>query len=557
MDNLFFTVLLIVGIVILAIPQSVSKTVKKALPILLVFLAVSAIAFLIKGQGSSTIQIVASNDQNEKAEGNEIFLKEVIVNGESKKPGDIFSKGWIEKDGGLLWRSYDRIDGMKDSIQAEFQNGEDVVLVLKQNKWQGKARIISVQGDQGFDGYTDSESENWMNFEVKLDTGSATFLTRKNLVPLAVIIWVFLVAISLICKRFFPEQKRENKDRLIGLDLLKIVSAFMIAVIHASGGVFNNHELGSLVWKEGLVLNAATRFAVPVFLMISGALLLGRKISLDKAIKKAIIAGIALFVWSFVFILTKKILWNDGNVVYDTVMILFNKRVSGHLWYGYLLIWIYLFSPILNILYESLSNKMRIYFIILGLLVPSAVDSIINYFSFDVQLLQNSFFIYMNLGYISVLFIGRMIYENKEKISVILGGVSSVIGLVLTILLTEGISMRLGTSTHTFFSELEIGNIMYAFGIMLLGCKLNWKGDNTFIKKIIIKVSELAMGIYFSHALVMWLIGDNISIQGITLKIDNSVPECLIFVCIIFIGTIIMIAPLANIPYLKKLVKIS
>jgi putative prophage membrane protein len=557
MDNLFLTVLLIVGIVILAIPQSVSKTVKKALPILLVFLAVSAIAFLIKGQGSSTIQIVASNDQNEKAEGNEIFLKEVIVNGESKKPGDIFSKGWIEKDGGLLWRSYDRIDGMKDSIQAEFQNGEDVILVLKQNKWQGKARIISVQGDQGFDGYTDSESEGWMNFEVKLNTGSTTFLTRKNLVPLAVIIWVFLVAISLICKRFFPEQKRENKDRLIGLDLLKIVSAFMIAVIHASSGVFNNHELGSLVWKEGLVLNAATRFAVPVFLMISGALLLGRKISLDKAIRKAIIAGIALFVWSFAFILTKKILWNDGNVIHDTLMIFFNKRVSGHLWYGYLLIWIYLFSPILNIMYESLSNKMRIYFIILGLLIPSAVDSVIYYFSLDVQILQNSFFIYMNLGYISVLFIGRMIYENKEKIPVILGGISSVIGLVLTILLTEGISRRLGVSTHTFFSELEIGNVMYAFGIMLLGCKLSWKGDNTFIKKIIIKVSELAMGIYFSHALVMWLIGDTISFRGITFKIDNSVPECLLFVVIIFVTTIIMIAPLANIPYLKKLVKIS
>ena len=557
MDNLFLTVLLIVGIVILAIPQSVSKTVKKALPILLVFLAVSAIAFLIKGQGSSTIQIVASNDQNEKAEGNEIFLKEVIVNGESKKPGDIFSKGWIEKDGGLLWRSYDRIDGMKDSIQAEFQNGEDVVLVLKQNKWQGKARIISVQGDQGFDGYTDSESEGWMNFEVKLNTGGTTFLTRKNLVPLAVIIWVFLVVISLISKRFFPEQKRENKDRLIGLDFLKIVSAFMIALIHASGGVFNNHELGSLVWKEGLVLNAVTRFAVPVFLMISGALLLGRKISLEKALKKAVIAGIALFVWSFAFILTKKILWNDGNVIHDTLMIFFNKRVSGHLWYGYLLIWIYLFSPILNIMYESLSNKMRIYFIILGLLIPSAIDSVIYYFSLDVQILQNSFFIYMNLGYISVLFMGRMIYENKERISLILGGISSVIGLVLTILLTEGISRRLGVSTHTFFSELEIGNVMYAFGIMLLGCKLSWKGDNTFIKKIIIKVSELAMGIYFSHALVMWLIGDTISIHGITFKIDNSVPECLLFVVIIFISTVIMIAPLANIPYLKKLVKIS
>jgi len=244
------------------------RTIKKAMPILLLLVAVFSIGFFINNQTNSEIKIVASNDQNEKAEGNEVFLKEVIVNGESKKPAEVFSKGWIEKDGGLLWRSYDRIDGMTDSIQAEFQNSEDVVLVLKQNKWQGKARIISVQGDQGFDGYTDSESENWMNFEVKLNTGNSTFLTRKNLVPLAVIVWIFLVAVSLICKRFFPEQKKENKDRLIGLDVLKIVSAFMIAVIHASSGVFNNHELGSLVWKEGLILNAVTRFAVPVFLMM-------------------------------------------------------------------------------------------------------------------------------------------------------------------------------------------------------------------------------------------------------------------------------------------------
>ena len=84
MENLFLTVLLIVGIVILAIPQSVSKTVKKALPVILLFLAVSAIAFIVKGQGTSTIRIVAGNDQNEKAEGSEIFLKEVIVNGESE-----------------------------------------------------------------------------------------------------------------------------------------------------------------------------------------------------------------------------------------------------------------------------------------------------------------------------------------------------------------------------------------------------------------------------------------------------------------------------------------
>ena len=139
MESLFLTVLLIVGIVILAIPQSVSRTIKKAMPVLLLFIAVFGIGFLVKNQTSSEIRIIASNTQNEKAEGSEIFLKEVIVNGGSKNPADIFSEGWIEKDGGLLWRNYDQIDGMKDSISADFKSGDDVVLVLKQNKCQGRA----------------------------------------------------------------------------------------------------------------------------------------------------------------------------------------------------------------------------------------------------------------------------------------------------------------------------------------------------------------------------------------------------------------------------------
>ena len=43
MENLFLTLLLIVGIVILAIPQSVSKTIKKAMPVLLLLVAVFGI----------------------------------------------------------------------------------------------------------------------------------------------------------------------------------------------------------------------------------------------------------------------------------------------------------------------------------------------------------------------------------------------------------------------------------------------------------------------------------------------------------------------------------
>lgn len=557
MENLFLTLLLIVGIVILAIPQSVSKTIKKAMPVLLLLVAVFGIGFFINNQTNSEIKIVASNDQNEKAEGNEVFLNEVIVNGESKKPADVFSKGWIEKDGVLLWRSYDRPDGMTDSIQAEFQNGEDVVLVLKQNKWQGKARIISTQGDQGFDGYTDSESDNWMNFEVKLDTGSGTFLTRKNLVPLAVIVWIFLIAVSLICKRFFPEQKKENKDRLIGLDLLKIVSALMIILIHSSANIYNNHTVGTSMWFSGIILNTIPRFAVPTFLMISGALLLKKNMEPRNALIKAIYVGFALVVWSISYIVVKRILWNEGNIIYDILSIPFKIGPSGHLWYGYLIVWIYIFLPILKSLYDSIDKKLRLYFVFFGLFVPSILDGIISYFSIDGVILERPTFIYLNLGYIAIIFLGRIIYENRNKVGVLTALLLSVTGFAITMIVSVEISERTGTSVHTFFFETQISNIMYAAGVMLLFSKIKLKNLNGLIRSGIIKLSKLSLGIYFSHSLLMWAIGESIDIGGIHLNIGNSVSDCIAFVVITFIGTVVMIAPLSNIPFLKKLVKIS
>ena len=183
MDSLFFTVLLIVGIVILAIPQSVSKTVKKALPVLLVLAVIFSTAFLINIRLKNDVSIIANGEKNEKAEGKEIFLKEVIINGKSKKPKEIFSKGWIEKDDGLLWRDYDKPDDLKDSIKANFDCNDKVVLVLKQNKWQGKAEVTSEQDEQAkkdkqeFDGYVDSESDSWMNLEV--DVSDKSGLLKK------------------------------------------------------------------------------------------------------------------------------------------------------------------------------------------------------------------------------------------------------------------------------------------------------------------------------------------------------------------------------------------
>ena len=219
--------------------------------------------------------------------------------------------------------------------------------------------------------------------------------------------------------------------------------------------------------------------------------------------------------------------------------------------------WIYLLSPVLNSFYESLTEKMRIYFILFGLVAPGVIDGIITYFSIDGVILESPTFIYLNLGYISIMFLGRVVYENREKLSLLYAVGAVIIGFLTTYALSYGISEKLGSSVHTFFYEVQISNVLYGIGVMLFACKIKAKSSDGFIKKIIIKLSELSLGIYFSHSLLMWVIGENIYIGDLHLDIGNSVAECLLFVAIIFVGTIIMIAPLANIPYFKKLVKIS
>ena len=261
--------------------------------------------------------------------------------------------------------------------------------------------------------------------------------------------------------------------------------------------------------------------------------------------------------WSISYILAKKILWNEGNIIYDILSIPFKIGPSGHLWYGYLIVWIYIFLPVLKSLYDAMNEKLRLYFVFFGLFVPGVLDGVISWFAIDGVILERPTFIYIHLGYIAIIFLGRTIYENRNKIGVFTAILFSVVGFAITTIVSVEISKKNGTSVHTFFFETQISNVMYATGVMLLFSKIKLKNLNGLIRNGIIRLSKLSLGIYFSHSLLMWAIGESIDIGGIHLNIGNSIFECIAFVCITFIGTVIMIAPLANIPYLKKLVKIS
>jgi len=132
------------------------------------------------------------------------------------------------------------------------------------------------------------------------------------------------------------------------LDYLRIIATLAVICIHATSHYYKNApDLNTLNWWLTNLLNAASRFAVPIFVMISGALLLGKP-STTKAFyqKRTIRLLPPLLFWS-AFYLGFGLL-TDTDLHQQLWQILLHGYTRIHLWYLTMLACLMLFAPFIN-----------------------------------------------------------------------------------------------------------------------------------------------------------------------------------------------------------------
>ena len=91
---------------------------------------------------------------------------------------------------------------------------------------------------------------------------------------------------------------KEREKQTFYLDVLNIISAFAVVMLHANG-VFWGHPSGRL-WITSNLIETLFYFAVPVFFMISGATLMDYKerySTKDYLLKRLVRVGIPFVVW--------------------------------------------------------------------------------------------------------------------------------------------------------------------------------------------------------------------------------------------------------------------
>lgn len=322
-------------------------------------------------------------------------------------------------------------------------------------------------------------------------------------------------------------ESNKNGARIIYLDYLRIISIFAVVVIHVCDQHFNDMDINSFDWLSLNFFDSVSRFAVPVFTMISGVLFLDpeRTISTKKLYQKNILRIVTAFsFWSLIY----------SVINFESIEKFVSNFLQGptHLWYCFVIVGLYISVPVVRKISEN--KRLMIYFLLISFifafLIPDFLavykNKTISYIYEKTNL--NIFLgypIYFVLGY----FLSKISLSKKQRIIIYILGA---IGCCATFLGTWIISKRNGSAYEGVYNNFTINVLLESIAVFVFAKELFAK-KNGQKKAALKKISGCVFGVYLSHVLIIDLLRRIFNLTTLSFKPVFSVPALAIIVFII------------------------
>lgn len=344
------------------------------------------------------------------------------------------------------------------------------------------------------------------------------------------------------------------KERIIWIDAVKVAAIFSVLILHAASPML--YKLGKIdfpIWQIANIYDSLVRMAVPLFFMVSGALLLNQKEeSLSTFFSKRFVKVIIpLVAWSIIYILFRKYALNQNIDISDHLFELFYKKQYFHLWFLYTLLGLYLFIPIFKVFVQHSSKTLQLYFLSLWM-ITVAIIPIINKFS-DITIPN---YLPMLSGHIGFLLIGYML--SKITISKKIFSLSILLIILtscITIYGTHELYIEVNKFQSFFYKNLSLTTIIqsvsYFIVIRYLAIKLTSNTNSN--QTLITQLSLTSFGVYLIHPIFLKLLR-SLDISIFTLhgyKILYVIPLTAIAVWVL---SFIAVTIIQRIPYVKAIV---
>ncbi|MFV0588749.1 acyltransferase, partial [Bacteroides reticulotermitis] len=329
-----------------------------------------------------------------------------------------------------------------------------------------------------------------------------------------------------------PSTKLAERSHIVWLDIVRLIAMFAVVCCHCTDP-FNffpgtSPDIGAIKFW-GAAYGALLRPCVPLFVMITGALLLPMRGEASTFYKKRIPRVLFPFlIWSVLYNLFPWItglLGLNSQIILDffpyagedvmrqsfsvaleyILMIPLNFSILAvHMWYIYLLIGLYLYLPIFSAWVEKASERAKLYFLLawgVTLLLPYYNEYAADYLWGTCS--WNSFgMLYAFAGFHGYLLLGHYLRNLEWSLTktLAIGIPMFAIGYAVTFFgfrhmtaLPECTDEML----ELFFTYCSINVLMLTLPVFMIAKKINVRSET--IKKALANLTVCGFGIYMVH----------------------------------------------------------
>ncbi len=132
------------------------------------------------------------------------------------------------------------------------------------------------------------------------------------------------------------------------VDWTRIAAIFAVVLLHSAAPLLLRYRADPARWWIGNLYDSAARWCVPVFVMLSGKLLLGREEPLGVFFRaRARKVALPLLAWSVIYFVWGRLRGRRWSL-WTLPALLLGQPVYYHLWFLYLILGLYLLTPIVR-----------------------------------------------------------------------------------------------------------------------------------------------------------------------------------------------------------------
>lgn len=317
-------------------------------------------------------------------------------------------------------------------------------------------------------------------------------------------------------------------------------------------------EVGSPAFWIANLFDSVSRAAVPLFVMISGALMLDENYTFtrEKWINR-IIKMLSFFIfWSIVYALIfeaalpvirhKNIIISD--IVWDVL------KGHYHLWFIPMIIALYLIVPLLRLWVKRQNRRYVEYFLILALVfsfvIPHFMETLIAFNSefYRLRDVVGNAYMYYTVGFTAYFILGWYLHNFElpyKKTVYILG----LVGVFVSFSGTYLLCALSDTKKFLFYENFAVNVLLYSVAIFV-AIKARWENRlpvSAALIKIVDSICKHSQGIYAVHVGFLFLL------LKLTEGIHAAIAVPLIFILCALLSCLLS-SIISKIPFLKRFV---